>query len=393
MKFKTFLFLSLFISLATSVFAEKSVLFITDNLSLSDSFNTKYTKSLQDFIDKDFGKNIIILKDFSKFGMNTTQCVELCDMLSQQNNSEAIILMVGLSNYHNLYGFSSYMKSIGISRFSIKESNLDVREINNKMSKLYSVSKETILSMVYKKITDTRIKVFKPKVIPTFYALDNNFNTDNNIVFSIETYKKSWELINEKKFDEAKTLLQSALKKNPAQSMLHYALGSVYLAENKDSQLKALQCFEEGILADPLNTDNICYKGLSLIYMMYQGDITAEVLYFAKELDKYLPKTNEDFDAILSINTVDYNKKTEYINDWILSDINKLEKISYKSNIKLIFLGYPKDDKINNVISNYVKNSSRIMFLDTDNKSSDIDTYGMAEKTYKFLKENKVLKK
>ena len=95
MKFKTFLFLSLFISLATSVFAEKSVLFITDNLSLSDSFNTKYTKSLQDFIDKDFGKNIIILKDFSKFGMNTTQCVELCDMLSKQNNSESIILMVG----------------------------------------------------------------------------------------------------------------------------------------------------------------------------------------------------------------------------------------------------------------------------------------------------------
>jgi tetratricopeptide (TPR) repeat protein len=390
MKFK--IFLLLFISLATSVFAEKSVLFITDNVSLSDSFNMKYTKSLQDFIDKDFGKDKIVLKDFSKFGINTTQCIELCNMLSRQNNSEAIILMVGLSNYHNLYGFSSYMKSIGNIRLSIKESNLDIREINNKMLKIYSFAKETILSMVYKKITGTQTKVFKPKVIPTFYALDNNFNTDNNIVASVETYKKSRELIKEKKFDEAKTLLQSALNKNPAQSMLHYALGSVYLAEDKDSQSKALQCFEEGILVDPLNTNNICYKGLSLIYMMYQGNITSEVLYFAKELDKYLPQTNEDVDAILSINTVDYNKKMEYINDWILSDINKLEKFSYKSNIKLIFLGYPKEDKINNLISNYVKNSSRIMFLDTDNNST-LDTYVMAEKTYKFLKENNVLKK
>ena len=127
--------------------------------------------------------------------------------------------------------------------------------------------------------------------------------------------------------------------------------------------------------------------------MMYKGKITAEILYFARELDKFLVQTNDDFEAILNINTVDYNKKIQYINDWILSDINELEKISYKSKIKLIFLCYPKDIEINNLIYDYVKNSSRIKFLNYNVNNNDIDVNIIAEKMYKFLKENKILKK
>ena len=394
MKFKIFLLLPFFI-LAQCVFAEKTILFITDNISVSDSFNTKYIKTLQNFINKDFGKRKIVLKDFSKFDINTTQCIELCKILNEKNNSEAIILMIGLSNYHNLYGFSSYMKSIGNLRHTVEKSNIDIYEINNRMLRLYSSIKETLCSMMYKKIIGQKsTKVFKPKVIPNFYVLDNNFNINKNILISIETYRKSWKLINEKKFNEAQTMLEVALERDPAQSMLHYALGSAYLAENKDdSQLKALKCFEEGILVDPLNVNNICYKGLLLMYMMYKGKITAEILYFARELDKFLVQTNDDFEAILNINTVDYNKKIQYINDWILSDINELEKISYKSKIKLIFLCYPKDIEINNLIYDYVKNSSRIKFLNYNVNNNDIDVNIIAEKMYKFLKENKILKK
>ena len=395
MKFKIFLLLPFFI-LAQCVFAEKTILFITDNISVSDSFNTKYIKTLQNFINKDFGKRKIVLKDFSKFDINTTQCIELCKILNEKNNSEAIILMIGLSNYHNLYGFSSYVKSVGNLRHAIEKNNImDIYEINTKMSRLYTSTKETLFSVMYKKIIGHKsTKVFKPKVIPNFYALDNNFNINKNFLISIEAYRKSWKLINKKKFNKAKTMLEVALEREPAKSMLHYALGSAYLAENKDdSQLKALKCFEEGILVDPLNVNNICYKGLLLMYMMYKGEITAEILYFARELDKYLLQTNDDFDAILNINTVDYNKKIQYINDWILSDINELEKISYKSKIKLIFLCYPKDIEINNLIYDYVKNSSRIKFLNYNVNNNDIDVNIIAEKMYKFLKENKILKK
>lgn len=379
------------------VFAEKTVLFITDNISPINSFNAKYIKAIQNFMDKDFGKNKIVLKDFSKFDINTTQCIELCDMLSKENNLQTVILMTGLSNYHNLYGFSSYMKSMGKRTSVVKTNNFDIYEINKKMLKLYSSTKETMIGIIYKMLIGTKSsKVFKPKVIPNFYVLNGKSNNNNNILDSLEVYRNSWKLIKTKEFDKAKTLLESVLEQNPTQSMLYYALGSVYLAENKEgAQLKSLQCFEDGILADPLNVKNICYKGLAFIYMMYQGEITAEVLYFAGELDKYLNETNEDFDAILSINTVDYNKKIQYINDWILSDMDKLEKFCYKFNVKLIFLSYPKEPEFNKLIAGYVKNSSRIMYLDgnIDKYNGDNETYVSAKKMYEFLKENKVLKK
>ena len=73
--------------------------------------------------------------------------------------------------------------------------------------------------------------------------------------------------------------------------------------------------------------------------------------------------------------------------------INELEKFSYKSKIKLIFLGYPKEIEINNLIYDYVKNSSRMKFLNYNVNNNDIDVNIIAEKMYKFLKENKILKK
>jgi len=399
MKFKMLLIFTFIFVIYSSIFAEKTILYVTDNIHLSDLFNIKYIDLVQSLIDDDYGKGNIVLKKISKFDMNTTQCVELCNVLYSRKHQDAIILMIGDSNYHNLYGFASYMKNRdrGVVIKNIKK---NIYEINNEMLKIYAFSESNTLTKiirgVYKNIIgeDTE-KVFKPKVIPNFYALNSSFNVDDNIMSSMEAYRHSWKLIKRKEFDKAKIFLKSILEKKPSQSMLYYALGSVYLAENKeDAVLKALQCFEDGILVDPLNDKNICYKGLALMYIMYKGEITAEVLYFARELDKHLTITNEDFEAIMSINTIDYDKKIEFINDWILSDVDRLKGKSSSSDTKLIFSSYPEDIPVNELISNHVKNSSKAMYLENKiNNENNIDviTYLMAKKMYNFLKENKIL--
>ena len=177
--------------------------------------------------------------------------------------------------------------------------------------------------------------------------------------------------------------------------MLYYALGSAYLYENnKDCEFKALQCFEDGILVDPLNKNNICYKGLVLLYMLYKGEITAEVLYFARGLNEYITFPNEELEAIMAINTVDYDKKIKVINDWILSDMEKLKNKAIVSNTKLIFTSYPEDLPINSLISEYVKNTSRVLYVDNKmdvKDNSDSVIYRFAKKMYDFLKENKII--
>jgi uncharacterized protein HemY len=50
---------------------------------------------------------------------------------------------------------------------------------------------------------------------------------------SVEVYRHAWSLIRTKEFDKAKSFLKSILDKKPSQSMLYYALGSLYLIEQK----------------------------------------------------------------------------------------------------------------------------------------------------------------
>ncbi|MBR3627211.1 MAG: hypothetical protein IKN42_00005, partial [Elusimicrobia bacterium] len=228
-----------------------------------------------------------------------------------------------------------------------------------------------------------------------FYALKNNFIIDNNLMATLETYRYAWTLIRANKYEEAKMFLSSILEKKPSQSMLYYALGSAYLSENaKDCEFKALQCFEDGILVDPLNKDNICYKGLVLLYMSYKGEITAEVLYFARCLNEYITSPNEELEAILAINTINYDEKIKIINDWILSDMEKIKNKAIVSNTKLIFTSYPEDIPINSLISEYVKNTSRVLYIDNKadvEDNSDFVVYRFAKKMYDFLKENKII--
>jgi len=312
-------------------------------------------------------------------------------------------LMIGDSNYHNLYGFLKFIKNRepkdANETVKIKE-HKNIYEINSEMLKLYAGTKNNtltkIIGVVYDSLMETGKKqTFKPKVVPHFYALNSSFVIDNNLMATLETYRYAWELIKTQKYDEAKTFLNSILEKKPSQSMLYYALGSAYLSEKSEGcEFKALQCFEDGILVDPLNKDNICYKGLVLLYMMYKGEITAEVLYFVRGLNEYITNPNEELESIMAINTVDYDKKIQMINDWILSDMEKLKNKSIIFDTQLVFTSYPEDIPVNALISEYAKSTSKVMYVDNKedigNKSDSV-IFRIAKRMYDFLKENKIM--
>lgn len=400
MKFKILYFLCILLFSVTFVFAEKNVLIITDNKNETDNFNTKVINKLQKFVDTDFGKGKVKVRNISNFDMNTTQCIELFDKLYGKNHEDVIMLTIGNSNYHNLYGFSSYIKDREQDKSIVIKPLKNIYEINNEMLKKYAFTKKStltkIVDVVYNTLLgDKKNVMFKPNVIPKFRALSKDFIVDDNLVSSMSAYVYAWELIRKSKFDEAKIFLQSLIEKKPSQSMLYYALGSAYLLEhNENSELKALQCFEDGILVDPLNKNNLCYKGLVLLYMMYEGEITAEVLFFVRELSEFITFPSEDMEAILNINTVDYNEKLKIINSWILSDIEKLKNKAIQANTKLIFTSYPDDIPINTLISEYVKSSSRIFYIDNKfNLMDNIDSivHTVASKIYDFFKENNII--
>lgn len=400
MKFKI-LFVSIILLFVSNIsFSEESILYITDNTHISDSFNTKYIDMIQGLLDDDFGKNKVNISNVSRFDMNTTQCVELFDILYNRRHQDVIVLMVGDSNYHNLYGFSKYMKSIRTGTPVTIKAPKDIYEINNEMLKLYAIAKKStltkVVSGVYNTIMGTGSEVvFVPKVVPNFYVLNSSFSKDDNFMATMNTYRYAWSLIKNEKYEEARIFLQSIIEKKPSQSMLYYALGSAYLSENsKDCEFKALQCFEDGILVDPLNKDNICYKGLVFLYMLYKGDITAEVLFFARGLNEYITFQNDELDSILSINTVNYDEKVKVINNWILSDMDKIKNKAIRANTKLIFSSYPEDIPINSLISEYVKNSSKVLYIDNKfdvKENPDFIVYRVAKKLYNFLKEHKII--
>ena len=405
MKFKILLVSVMLFFVCGAVFAEKSVWYINDNTHTSKQFNEKYVDILQSLMDKGFGINNVNVSNYSKSDMNTSQCLELFDRVYKysKNHQDVVVLMIGDSNYHNLYGFLKFIKNRepkdANETVKIKE-HKNIYEINSEMLKLYAGTKDNtltkIIGVVYDSLMETGKKqTFKPKVVPHFYALNSSFVIDNNLMATLETYRYAWELIKTQKYDEAKTFLNSILEKKPSQSMLYYALGSAYLSEKSEGcEFKALQCFEDGILVDPLNKDNICYKGLVLLYMMYKGEITAEVLYFVRGLNEYITNPNEELESIMAINTVDYDKKIQMINDWILSDMEKLKNKSIIFDTQLVFTSYPEDIPVNALISEYAKSTSKVMYVDNKedigNKSDSV-IFRIAKRMYDFLKENKIM--
>lgn len=401
MNFKKLIVACFFVFTFSFLYAsDGSILYISDNMQLNNVFDQKYVDMLQGFINEN-NSNKIQIKKFLGFDINTTESIELFEMFNKDSIPKALILMVGESNYHNLYGFSKYMNNRNRVQNIKKQNRKNLYEINIEMNRIYAPFKENFAKQVFgtayrSVISGSAKKTFSPKVIPSFYALNKDFKKDNNVLAAVQPYRHAWMLIRNKEFDKAKTFLQNIIEKKSSQSMFYYALSCIYLMENKEekSELKALKLLEDGILVDPLNKENVCYKGLMFLFMMYKGEITSEILYFSKALNKCFLNISDEISAIAAINTSDYKRKIEIIDDWILFDIDEIKRKCYNLKIPLIFASYPDDLQINSLISKHVQNSSNTTYIDNKNgQNEDIDffVYRIAKKMYEFLKENKII--
>lgn len=416
MSFKKILILFLIIFLfPLSVFsADEVILYISDHDPDND-FNKRYSNTLQSFISREKKNKKIKIEKFLGYDINTTTSIELFMMFNKKKIPKALILMVGESNYYNVYGFSKFMKSRQSSDANNDEqNNKDVFVINSEMSKIYEPYKKTEINpsveAAYKAVLPPQSdKIFRPKVVPEFYVLDKEFpSAQENVVSASHLYKHAWDFIRNKEFDRAKDFLEGILEKKNVPAMFYYAMASAYLDEGaENSEEKALKYLEEGILIDPLNKENVCYKGLMSMFMMYKGEITSEILFFARSLNKSFLNISDEISAITAINTPDYDSKIEIIDDWILFDFEEIQKRCYRLQIPFIFASYPDNENINSLVSEQVKNYSKSSYVDNkiikhkndensqesneDKKSnfsedSDSYIYYIAEKMYYFLK-------
>ncbi|MGE4385744.1 MAG: tetratricopeptide repeat protein [Endomicrobiaceae bacterium] len=400
MRFKFLLTGFVFVVFSSIVYAaDANILYISDNIHLTDSFDAKYVDLIQNFIDEDYGKGKIQIQKISRFDINTTECFEFLEIFNQKKLPKAVILMIGEANYHNLYGFSTYIQNIDKDKPKIIPVPKTLKQVSKEISEIYGADKESgnkIVDIAYKQIINGGRKDFNPKVIPDFQVLKKDFSIDNNILSSVEVYRHAWTLIREKKYEKAKEFLEAVLDKKPSLSMLYYALGSLYLIEQKENaEINALKIFEEGILVEPFNRNNLCYKGLILLFMMYKGEITAEVLYFSRALNLCVPNISDEISAITTINTPNYEKKIQVIDKWILYDIAKIVQICNSENIKLVFTTYPVDVEVNKVISDdLVKGSHNTFFFSnkvSPDENADFRIYKLAKSMYSFLKNNRII--
>lgn len=355
---------------------------VGDSIVLGNKGIDIYSDMLQFLFDKEYGSNKVSVYNYSFFDMNTTQCRKLvADLLAKPDNlTEFIVIMAGEANYYNLNGFTEYLTAEGLYKPQhafIDKNDIDaVKKLNTGVASMYNSpaanSDKAFLhyafSVAYRSIAGSspkRIDGYIPKIIPSFLVLDDNIaqNVDYGEVFNAR-YKHVWDFINKKKYAEAESILKELLASRPLDSRLYYTLGSLYLMDSSNSRINdALKMFQEGILANPFDKTNQCYKGLSVIYMSYDGKIVSEVLYFARVMKSYLGELIPEINSITAINTADYDFKMRMIHEWVISDIKKIDRLCKDHNVRLLVVDYPLNSKVSAFLKNALSFSG-IIFVD-----------------------------
>lgn len=362
---------------------------IGDSIVLGNKGIYIYSDVLQLLFDKEYGSNKISVYNYSFFDMNTTQCLNLIDdLLSKpENMTEFIVIMAGEANYYNLNGLTDYLASEGLytpQEAFIHENDIDsVKKLNTGVASIYNspaaYSKKASLhyafSAAYRYITGhtpKKIDGYVPKIIPSFLMLSEDGINMDYVSFNAR-YKIAWDFINAKQYKEAEIIIKEMLRHKPLDSSLYYTLGSLYLMDSGSSRFnEALKMFEEGILINPFDKSNQCYKGLSVMYMSYDGRIISEILYFARVMKSYLGEKIPEINSITAINTTDYDTKVRMVNEWVISDIKKIDALCRSKNVRLLVVDYPLDAKV----SQFLKNSlsfSNIVFIENKTVLKDID--------------------
>lgn len=396
MKFKILSILILML-LAKTVFCEERViLYVSDNIHLGDNFVTKYVDMLQTLMDDNYGENAIKFKKFSRFDFNTTECLEFLKSFNTRNYlPKTVIVTIGEANQYNLRGFSSYLSKRKNAKPK-KTNNKTLKEINEEIMDIYE-QKTSLLTIAGRQMFSNTKKEYKPKIVPNFYALNDKFIEDPNTIASISAYSYAWELIRAKKYNQARDFLFNIISKKSSHSMFYYALGSLYLLEQKENaEINALKIFEEGILVDVRNSRNMCYKGLIYLYMSYKGGISNDILYFARTVYEVAGDVSEEITTITTLNTSNYEVKHQTILDWALSDLDKIKELYAKNNINLIFASYPDDLKINGIVKSHIEgNNNDMLFFQNRFEfmgNMDYSLYNLSKKMFSFLKDRKIIK-
>lgn len=338
-----------------------------------------YSDLIRSMLEKQYGAKKTAVFNYCFHNMNTAEIMFLiADLIEKQPNIEVILLMAGEGNFYNLAGYSNYLISKGNyipQEAFINDYDIDsLIKFNTGVASMYNSPKaysknaslKYIVSTAYRSITGIspkRIAGYKPKIIPSFVVLLKD--THNNVPTAVNhsQYRLAWKYINDRRYDEAEAILKDMLKENPVNSNIYYALGSIYLLNDSDNPENALKMFEEGILVNPFDKNNRCYKGLATIYMSYEGRIVYEVLYFVSVIKSYLGERIPEVNSIAAMNTPEYNKKISAVSDWIAADIKKINDMCSEKGIKLIVSDYPFEAKANSVLRNYFAFNANITFI------------------------------
>lgn len=342
-----------------------------------------YSDLLRNMLEKQYGSKKISVFNYSFYNMNTAQgMVLIADLIKKQPNTEFVVLMAGEGNFYNLAGYCDYLKSKGAytpQNAFIDAYDIDALEkLNTGVASMYNspkafskkASMKYIVSTAYRSIAGVspkRIGGYRPEIVPAFVALSYEGRGSAPAASLHSKYRLAWNYINGGRYGEAEEILKDMLKENPMNSNIYYALGSLYLLKDNGNANEALKMFEEGVLVNPFDKNNQCYKGLSAVYMSYDGRTVHEVLYFVRVIKSYIGERIPEINAIAAMNTADFNKKISAINDWMVSDIRKINAMCAEKGIDCIVADYPFEAKANAVLRGYFSFSPNITFVSNSN--------------------------